>query len=95
MINNFKNSINDIDFVGKNANQLLLWTKRGASRHCKILDTDEAWDQFDALAENYFRGEVQPQPQYPIVREDETERNLVSAIKSHSEFMLPTVGMLL
>jgi len=33
---------------------LYLWTKRGASRHCKILDTDMAWEQFDNLEENYF-----------------------------------------
>lgn len=31
-----------------------LWTRRGASRHCKILDTDKAWEQFDFLEENYF-----------------------------------------
>ncbi len=31
-----------------------LWTRRGASRHCKILGTDKAWEQFDYLEENYF-----------------------------------------
>lgn len=33
---------------------LYLWTERGASRHCKILDTDKAWEQFDNLEETYF-----------------------------------------
>lgn len=33
---------------------LYLWTKRGASRHSKMLGTDKAWDMFDALEENYF-----------------------------------------
>ena len=33
---------------------LYLWTKRGASRHCKMLGTDKAWDMFDILEENYF-----------------------------------------
>lgn len=34
---------------------LMLWTERGANRHCKILDTDKAWQQFDNLEEIYFR----------------------------------------
>ncbi len=34
---------------------LYLWTERGANRHCKILDTDKAWEQFDSLEETYFR----------------------------------------
>ncbi|EQB4336177.1 ORF6N domain-containing protein [Clostridium botulinum] len=36
-------------------NCLYLWTERGANRHCKILDTDKAWEQFDNLEEIYFR----------------------------------------
>lgn len=46
-------------------NQLYLWTERGANRHCKILDTDKAWEQFDHLEETYFRvktGNVLPGP---------------------------------
>lgn len=38
-----------------------LWTRRGASRHCKILGTDKAWEQFDYLEENYFDRENQKQ----------------------------------
>lgn len=45
----FKNMVENFDLVGKNANQLYLWTRRGASRHCKMLGTDKAWEQFDAL----------------------------------------------
>ena len=64
----FKNNVNDIYVVKPNINQLYLWTRRGASRHCKILDTEKAWEQFDCLEENYFN----PQPvstvayQYPV-----------------------------
>lgn len=50
----FKNEPNTIGLVGKNASSLYLWTERGASRHCKILDTDKAWEQFDNLEETYF-----------------------------------------
>lgn len=38
----------------KFVSQLYLWTKQGASRHCKILDTEKAWEQFDYLEEAYF-----------------------------------------
>ena len=41
--------------VGKNAKMLILWTKRGAARHCKMLDTDKAWEVFDELEDNYFK----------------------------------------
>lgn len=34
---------------------LTLWTDRGAARHAKILDTDEAWDIYEELEETYFR----------------------------------------
>lgn len=50
----FKRNIDFSDVVEKNVNQLYLWTRRGASRHCKILGTDKAWEQFDYLEENYF-----------------------------------------
>lgn len=33
---------------------LYLWTKRGASRHAKMLGTDRAWDVYDELEETYF-----------------------------------------
>ena len=43
---------------------IMLWTKRGASRHCKMLGTDKAWEVFDQLEETYFN---QPQiPQRPL-----------------------------
>ncbi|MBZ9633030.1 ORF6N domain-containing protein [Clostridium sp. FP1] len=50
----FKRNIDNID-VAPNVNKLYLWTERGANRHCKILDTDKAWDQFENLEETYFR----------------------------------------
>lgn len=44
----------------KFVSQLYLWTERGANRHCKILDTDEAWEQFDNLEETYFKVKENP-----------------------------------
>ncbi|MBU5308429.1 ORF6C domain-containing protein [Clostridioides mangenotii] len=46
--------------VNKFASSLYLWTERGANRHCKILDTDKAWEQFDNLEETYFRVKENP-----------------------------------
>lgn len=40
--------------VGKRARSLTLWTERGAARHAKMLDTDQAWDVFEALEDFYF-----------------------------------------
>lgn len=48
-------AIHLLDEYLKFASQLYLWTDRGASRHCKILDTDKAWEQFDYLEESYFQ----------------------------------------
>lgn len=36
-------------------NSLMLWTEKGAARHAKILDTDEAWEVFEELEDTYFR----------------------------------------
>lgn len=45
----------------KYAPQLILWTDRGAARHAKILDTDEAWEVYESLEENYFNPKSQKQ----------------------------------
>lgn len=50
----FKNLVEDFDLVAKNTPQLYLWTHKGASRHCKMLGTEKAWEQFDNLEEAYF-----------------------------------------
>jgi hypothetical protein len=55
-LKDFKNSLpTNSQEPLKFAPQLYLWTQRGANRHCKILDTDKAWQQFDRLEETYFR----------------------------------------
>ena len=46
----------------KFASELILWTDRGAARHAKILDTDEAWEVYEDLEENYFRPQGQAIP---------------------------------
>lgn len=59
----FKNRVGLNDsVVGKKARSLLLWTDRGAARHAKMLETDRAWDVFEALEDCYFnKREVGPE----------------------------------
>ena len=60
----FKNYFENIEVVGigKRAPFAYLWTRQGASRHCKMLGTDKAWDMFDCLEENYFNPPKQIEP---------------------------------
>ena len=51
----FKSSVTDSYVASSPANTLYLWTERGANHHCKILDTDKAWEQFENLEETYLR----------------------------------------
>ena len=41
--------------VSPKARSLILWTERGAARHAKMLETDQAWDVFEKLEDCYFR----------------------------------------
>lgn len=61
----FKSLVDDIYLVDKFTSQLYLWTHQGASRHCKILGTKKAWEQFDVLEDNYYN----PRPQQAIEEE--------------------------
>ena len=75
--------------ISSKARVLYLWTKQGASRHCKILDTDRAWQQFDVLEENYFNPKVIPsyQIENPIerakawIKEEEERQRLKEVIR--------------
>ncbi|ETS31047.1 ORF6N domain-containing protein [Photorhabdus khanii NC19] len=40
--------------IARNVRALTLWTERGAARHAKMLETDQAWDVFEALEDFYF-----------------------------------------
>lgn len=41
--------------ISNKTRNLILWTERGAARHAKMLDTDQAWDVFEQLEDCYFR----------------------------------------
>lgn len=49
---------------------LYLWTKRGAARHAKMLNTDRAWEVFEALEDNYFNRPVAVDNQFVILERE-------------------------
>ena len=55
-LRDFKESLGEskISTTLKFTSILYLWTRRGASRHCKMLGTEKAWEMYDNLEENYF-----------------------------------------
>lgn len=78
-LRDFKRQFDNIEVplgVSKFASSLYLWTERGANRHCKILDTDKAWEQFDNLEETYFR--VKETGTYNIRDKQQKKPNLAS-----------------
>lgn len=50
----FKDSVTNCHAVKKGARTVNLWTERGAARHAKMLDTDQAWEVFEQLEDCYF-----------------------------------------
>lgn len=40
--------------VSPKTRSLILWTERGAARHAKMLETDQAWEVFEKLEDCYF-----------------------------------------
>lgn len=71
----FKNEVTNSDLVGKNASCLYLWTRRGASRHCKMLGTEKAWEMYDNLEENYFN----PRPSKELTGRELMAKALIEA----------------
>ncbi|EDV3149989.1 ORF6N domain-containing protein [Salmonella enterica subsp. enterica] len=55
-LRSFKCKVTDCPFVkiAGNVRHLMLWTERGAARHAKMLETDQAWEVFEKLEDCYF-----------------------------------------
>ncbi|EPY0975938.1 phage antirepressor KilAC domain-containing protein, partial [Escherichia coli] len=45
--------------ISPKARSLILWTERGAARHAKMIETDQAWAFFEKLEDSYFRQKEQ------------------------------------
>jgi hypothetical protein len=52
-LDNLRVTFSDLQ-ISPMTRSLYLWTRRGASRHCKMLGTDKAWEMFDLLEDKYF-----------------------------------------
>ncbi|EGM7354762.1 ORF6N domain-containing protein [Salmonella enterica] len=50
----FKDRVTLSHSVAKHTRSLILWTERGAARHAKMLETDQAWEVFEKLEDCYF-----------------------------------------
>ncbi|MBB7083561.1 ORF6N domain-containing protein [Escherichia coli] len=51
--------------IARNVRSLILWTERGAARHAKMLETDQAWEVFEKLEDCYFSQKIPEQLQLP------------------------------
>ena len=56
----FKDHFENLGLVKKNTSSLYLWTEKGAWLHAKSLNTDEAWDAYEMLVDEYYRVIEQP-----------------------------------
>ncbi|MDZ6869874.1 ORF6N domain-containing protein [Escherichia coli] len=59
--------------IARNVRSLILWTERGAARHAKMLETDQAWEVFEKLEDCYFspgKAEQHPQIQQQFTDEE-------------------------
>lgn len=82
----FRESLSDTHEISFNARTVTLWTERGAARHAKMLETDEAWEVFEKLEDSYFQRSpdfVRP----PAVRPGQVEA--LQAERNASEVLTP------
>lgn len=59
----FKNKVTQSNLVAPRTKHLILWTERGAARHAKMLETDQAWEVFEKLEDCYFSQKQPPATQ--------------------------------
>jgi len=65
--------------ISSKTRSLILWTEKGASRHAKILDTDQAWNVFEQLEDCYFATKSQAGFELAI------PQNLPSALRAYAD----------
>lgn len=64
----FKTSLTSSKLVSQNARHLFLWTERGAARHAKMLDTEQAWDVFTHRIRGHHSGRDFVDTKYHVIR---------------------------
>ncbi len=78
----FKDDFRNSELVKKNASSLYLWTEKGAWLHAKSLNTDEAWDAYEMLVDEYYKVIEQVQAQDPV------ELALQTSLKNYQEIKM-------
>lgn len=54
-LKDFKNDFRNSELVHKQASVLYLWTEKGTWLHAKSLNTNQAWDAYEMLVDEYYR----------------------------------------
>lgn len=85
----FKNRPEVIGLVGKNARSLTLWTERGAARHAKMLETDQAWEVFEKLEDSYFKTPNTATPAPTVTGQQKILITLENGVPVSSRPLLP------
>ena len=74
---NLQPSLRGLQISPKNRS-LILWTERGAARHAKMLETDQAWEVFEKLEDCYFsQGKTAPTEQQPQIQPQFTAEEII------------------
>lgn len=68
-LSDFKRNLTNCN-VAPNINKLYLWTEKGAWMHAKSLNTDEAWEAYETLVDDYYIKVSQVNSLKPMSTED-------------------------
>lgn len=91
--------------VAQNVNRLYLWTEKGAWLHAKSLNTDEAWDAYELLVDEYYKlTEIQPmspselallqaQNMVTLEKEVKEQRVMLEGVANEQKNMAEIIGM--
>ncbi|HFO7469891.1 TPA: ORF6N domain-containing protein [Escherichia coli] len=64
--------------ISPKTRSLILWTERGAARHAKMLETDQAWEVFEKLEDCYFsQGKTAPTEQQSQIQPQFTAEEII------------------
>jgi hypothetical protein len=82
----FLDNYRQIDDSLKHAKHIFLWTVQGALLHAKSLNTDQAWEAYSALVDDYFRKADQLQrANIPSQPPQEIEDILIMSLQAQKE----------
>lgn len=84
--------VENIDMqISEKTRTLYLWTKRGAARHAKMLNTEKAWEVFEKLEDSYF-AQVSQQQQ-PSLTKDSFEEILQQIAHTNEQLTTATLRL--